>query len=68
MEWSIPDRRGESESLPAVAIWRTDIRPDANQKVYNVVVTPADRVVKGGDAFIVGKAGVSHLWKNSVHL
>lgn len=51
-----------------MTIWCTDIRPDANQKVYNAVMTPADSIVKGGDAFIVGIARVSHLWKNRMHL
>lgn len=56
-------RRKECEYLPAVAVWSTDIGPDANQKVHNIVVTPADSIVKGGDAFVVGLARVGHLQK-----
>lgn len=51
-----------------MTIWRADIRPDANQEVYDVVMTPADGIVKGGDAFIVGTARVNHLKKNRTHL
>lgn len=51
-----------------MTIWCADIRPDANQKVDNVVMTPADSIVKGGDAFIVGIARVSHLEKNRMNL
>lgn len=51
-----------------MTIWCTDVRPDANQKVDNVVMTPADSIVKGGDAFIVGIARVNHLWKKGMHL
>lgn len=59
-------RRKECEYLPAVAVWSTDIGPDANQKVHNVVVTPADSIVKGGDAFVVGLARVGHLQNSSL--
>lgn len=52
---------------PAVTVRRTDIGPDTNQKVYHIVVAPADGIVKGSDAFIIGLAGVAHLSKNILH-
>lgn len=50
-----------------MTIWCTDIGPDANQKVHNVIMAPADGVVKGGDAFIVGAARVNHLRENRMY-
>lgn len=50
-----------------MTVWGADIGPDANQKVYDVVVTSADGVVKGGDAFVVGLARVGHLQGSRGH-
>lgn len=64
MERNNRDWWKECKYLPAVTVWCTDIGPDAYQKVYNYVVTPADGIVKSGDAFVVGLARVSHLQKD----
>lgn len=50
-----------------MTVWGADVGPDANQKVHDVVVAPADGVVKGGDAFVVGLARVSHLRGSRAH-
>lgn len=47
--------------VPAVAVWRTDVGSRANQEVHHAVVAPADGVVEGGDALVIGLAGVGHL-------
>lgn len=49
--------------LPAVAVLCSDIGSDANQEIHYIVMASADGIVKGSDAFIVGLAGVAHLWK-----
>lgn len=54
-------QRPERLRLPAVAVRRADVGPAADQKVHHAVVAPADGVVKRGDAFVVGLAGVHHL-------
>lgn len=46
-----------------MAVWCTDIGPSANQEVHNIIMAPADGIVKGSDAFVVGLARVAHLWK-----
>lgn len=48
-------------NLPAVAVWRADIGSGANQEVHHIVMASANGVVKGGDALVVGLAGVTHL-------
>lgn len=52
-----------SKYLPAMAVWCTDIGPNANQEIHNIVMAPADGIVKGSDAFIIGLARVIHLRK-----
>lgn len=46
-----------------MAVWWTNIGSNANQEIHNIVMAPADGIVKGGDAFIVWLARVIHLWK-----
>lgn len=48
---------------PAVAVWCADIGSRANQEIHYIVMAPADGIVKGSDAFIIGLARVVHLWK-----
>lgn len=48
-------------NLPAVAVWCADVGSGANQEVHHVVMASTDAVVKGGDALVVGLAGVTHL-------
>lgn len=60
-------KKDQNLHSPAVTVWRTDIGPDTNQKVYHIVVAPADGIVKGSDAFVIGLAGVAHLSKNILH-
>ena len=50
-----------SKYLPSVAIWCTNIGSNADQEIHHIVMTSADGIVKGGDAFIIGLAGVVHL-------
>ena len=52
-----------SRYLPAVTVWSADIGSNTNQDVHHVVMAATDGIVQGGDAFIVGLAGVAHLWK-----
>lgn len=54
-------------NLPAVAVWRADIGSGANQEVHHIVMASANGVVKGGDALVVGLAGVAHL-RETLHL
>ena len=46
-----------------MAVGCADISSNANQEVHHVVVAPADGVVEGRDALVVGLAGVAHLWE-----
>lgn len=52
-----------SGSLPAMTVRGADVGPNANQEVHHVVVPPADGVMQPRDAFIVGLAGIGHLWR-----
>lgn len=54
---------GTLKHLPPVTVGCADVRPRPNQKVHDVVVTPADGIVEGGNAFVVGTARVNHLQK-----
>lgn len=53
----------KSHYLPAMAVWCTDVGSDADQEVYNIVMTSANSIMKGSDALIVGLARVIHLSK-----
>lgn len=44
-----------------MAVLCAGIGTRADQEVHHVVVAPANGVVKGSDALIVGLAGVTHL-------
>ena len=44
-----------------MAVWSTDVGPNADKEIHHVVVAPADCIVKGSDALIVRLAGVAHL-------
>lgn len=50
-----------------MAVWRTNIGSYANQEIHHIVMAAADGIVKGGDAFIIGLAGVVHLLNGPLH-
>lgn len=45
-----------------MAIWCADIGSDADKEIHHIVMASADRIVKGGDSFVIGLAGIAHLW------
>lgn len=55
---SAPTHPGAS---PAVAVGSVHVDPKVQQEPHDVVVAGTDGVVQGGDALVVGLAGVLHL-------
>lgn len=62
---SAPTHPGAS---PAVTVGGVHVDPEVQQEPHDVVVAGADGVMQGGDALVVGLAGVLHLRHGTRHV